>query len=196
MSELAIPEHVVTPWASQPIAWRHHDRKERHEALQAQVNAGYEFLVREVLVHSPEVFSHRALTLEEALRTLTRADEEFGYIADTGIVPAPTEWHVFTDDDNVVRVLARVAIVEGKEHRRGYRAELSPDQLAIRTEHDARVNKYRTLQKTSRRLDDVQGLDQYMIGQFRESGLCARLTPEPTDCLIDTEPLFWLRLSA
>lgn len=189
---IGAPQAIRTPWPSQPIAWRVRNHEERSEMLEAQVSAGYEFIVREVLVHSLTRAYDTNLTTEENLATTQWADAEFDLMRSCGLAVAPTEWFTFHDND-MLRTLARTAIVEGKSYPKKHKSEMSSDELILVEATEARIKHYLfKLRLPGRRLTDSRDLRQYMYGQLRNEELNKVHTPETTHCFIDTEPIVWL----
>lgn len=127
---IGTPCKLDTPWPSQPIAWRVRDREERAGMLEAQVNAGYEFIVREVLVHSLTRPYDTNLTKEENLATRRWAEAEFDLLRSCGLAVTPTEWFTFQDNESL-RTLARTAVVEGQKYPIKYKSDMTKDESAL-----------------------------------------------------------------
>ena len=187
------PDAIDTPWETQEIIWRHVSHKQRTSEIQAQIDAGFTHIVREVLIRHPGYLppEHTTLPLEAAREATDLADAEFSILASLGIVCAPTTWHSFLDHEGTTRTLARIAVVEGNPFPDQPFHKLSKTELDEVNRLSVKVNGYAYSEQPGVRLADVDRRAQYLHGQFRDPDLRS-LTPEPADCLIDTEPIFWL----
>ncbi len=190
------PSEIATPWDAQPIAWRHASPLHRADAINAQIDAGYDYIVREVLVRHPEHIpspGRRAvqLTLDQCIEATELATSEFELMAEAGLVAAPTQWHSFLDEEGRARTLARVAVVDGEPYSETAIHRMTELELAAASRLTIKVNRYVQAKKEGRRLADVDSRKQFQIGTLRPKEL-RHLTPSPTDCFHDTEPVFWL----
>ncbi len=188
------PIEIETPWPEKTIAWRYNNHARRAQTIRSQIDAGQAYVVREVLVRSKIKHDYSPLSIDEIEETLGHTEQEFSLLRACGIIPAPTEWHIFSDPDGNNRTLARVAVVDGESFPRKYRSEMSNEERTLVRPLEISVGKYHSHPTRLQRLGDIYRTDQYLHGTFRDPGL-QYLTPELTNCLIDTEPIFWLKLS-
>lgn len=180
-------ESLDTPWVAQEIVWRYPSRTKRHEALRRQVDSGNTHIVREVRVDKayggPESIAH-------ASSVVARTEEEFSLMRSIGIQIAPTEWYIFSDDEQRVRTLARVAVIEGMELEPIHQPHLATrEQRLLLADAMIKIDSYNNLTNGKRRLNDVYLIDQYLYGSPR--ALEGNTNPELY--LIDIEPIFTVK---
>lgn len=156
---------IAVPWEPQSIAWRFDSHRRRAEALRREVAIHVSHIVREVLL-APEETAPENMTRSLAEDLLGRTDTELAYLRNCGAHVAQPEWHIFADNNDFVRALARVPIIRGEEpeweHKNGH-VIVAQNQTAGQT-WERSVDTYMNLQEPGTRLCDVARIDQYMYG--------------------------------
>jgi type I site-specific restriction endonuclease len=122
-----------TPWEPQEIQWRQRLLFDQHvhnkPALEKYVaKPQHTHLVREV---QATIYDQLPPSdIDEIKEICKLADEQFDFLESTSpLKVAPTEWHVFKDTDDVVRVLARVGIIEGTPYFSDEQEESLVDEI-------------------------------------------------------------------
>ncbi len=185
---------IDTPWEPQPIAWRDRNRERRQSALRAYAQSGFNYLVREVLVHADDYpYSSRPMTEERANTATTRTDEELALLKNSCDVHTPkVTWHVFTDEQGTVRTLARVQVIDGEAPNYSYEYGQLMLKQDLQKGHTWKrgFEEYRWLAAPGLRLRDTEGaITQSVFGAPRE------LQAPRQDWnlhFVDIEPIFWL----
>ncbi len=187
-----------TPWPSQPVVWRASEDYERTANLRQDVAEGRDYIVREVLVNHPKFKMNFNVGLSNLSRRKTKtvlrmADREFRAFTDAGFVCPPVEWHVFTDKEDRVRTLARVAVIEGVGLPIGkYYSQMNEAERAELGRFEDMYSDYLASPEGGKYfMYDTESPAQYLEGQLRNPVLCAQLTPEVSTCLADIEPASW-----
>jgi hypothetical protein len=174
---------VDTPWDRAPIAWRLDSGVARNAGYAAQVEIPTNtHLVREVLVHRlPKRYETKsetpARTRGEAEDAIAETQKQFGYLESEShglrVVPEVT-WHILEPADRKLRVLARVAIVDGKlippKEQRFFKPLIEPYQRRI-----------------GLRILEFETPIQYLRGLPRTQNAVAGTY------LVDVDPAYWAR---
>jgi len=186
---------ISTPWEPQPIVSRYSLYRTNRDSIEAAVaKKAHTHLVREVRVqtHTSQFgYNHlyNDLSIEETIEGLALVDEQFRQLETlTDLRVAPTEWHVFHDDNGKTRTLARVQIIDGYQLPRYLtsRHNLSPEVLLQRQTLEEGIQAYRTNQQGPE-LSDIRSFNQYIVGRPRVA-LSDHLA-EKAIYLVDIEPL-------
>lgn len=176
------PHEIDTPWPSQEIAWIDGDAHAQRANMRRQIAAGLTHLVREVrpLYHgepTPE-------TTEGVEDILSRVGYEFLIMGRNKIKVPDVRWHSFRDDEDRLRTLARVGIIDGLNLKD---LETTPDEPMYGLTYAqarTRIRDYRDSPFPGMRLADTYASEQYMLGEPRDG------TEEPGLFYIDPEPFF------
>jgi len=189
---------VEVPWDPQPIAWRYVSHSARKAALRREAaTPGLTHLVREVLT-APRPTESSLLKIQryEPPLTPTRAHQaiedaitELDRLAAHGVAVPEVSWHVYTGNDRITRVPARVAIIDGIEPEWSLEQGNSIPGLptasnVIPTWRDSMRGYY---SGTGYRIAEFDDITQYRYGPPRPYPQ----TP-PNLCLVDVEPLQWV----
>lgn len=175
---------INTPWEPQEIAWRYMAANmtdldvEDVRALRSSLpitnqvrNPLYTHVVREVdtVLHPTEHPEMRSV--QDTLDGLQLVDAQFAQLESlTSLKVAPTQWHVFKDQMDRTRTLARVQIIDGIDgaslpvlsyDRR--LSDLTEEEREILAEFNRQIERYIRL-TIGRRLHDINVMSQYRFG--------------------------------
>jgi len=172
-------ENPDTAWPVGDYIWKNNSAEARKATMRQRIMSGRAHLLREVVLQHPDHPSPYGI--EAITHILDAADAEFKFLEQCGISIPDYRWRILTPGNTRPRVFAKVPVIDGESPRLN-----SAESRAVRQATSA---YYATLRE-GRRLCDIDGLGQYVVGTPRIGHDRQDEAPTPGLYLVDLDPIF------
>lgn len=178
------------PWDDLDVIWRDTDFELRTEHMQCVASdASSLYIAREVQVIAPFLPDKvTPSTLSEAEDVVAVTEYEFDILEiKFGLTIARPEWHIATDSNKAIRLLARVPLV-----RPYSKDNIIPEAMELATEslYQDYIEYHSGDEWFLNDISTMMRPSQYVYGTFKDASMSAAGQTTPQVILVDIDPIF------